>query len=220
MLRVTNNLSSAGLSAGIITVRGVTITPTPAELREKLHVLIAQRKAEDFPPAELKAAVRDMLRSPHFKPTGRNKPAGEYLVQAAKEDRFPFINNLVDVNNYVSLHSGLPISLLDLEVISENIVLRHGEEGEKYVFNEAGQEIELNGLICACRAEGDRSQPLGNPVKDSMEAKLKAHTKAVTGIIYAPAAFLPRGKLEHFLRMFADMLVFYGQGGGLETTIV
>jgi len=92
--------------------------------------------------------VRGLLRRGGFKPSGRNKPASEYLAQAAREGRFPRINNLVDVNNLISLESGLPISLLDLAAVGERAEIRYGAPGEKYVFNSGGQEIELAGLIC------------------------------------------------------------------------
>src|SRR3712207_7695492 len=50
-------------------------------------------------------ALPILLRNGGFRPSGRNKPASEYLAQAAREGRFPRINNLVDVNNLVSLRS-------------------------------------------------------------------------------------------------------------------
>src|SRR5262245_36025994 len=63
----------------------------------------------------IRTAVRDLLRHGGFKPAGRSKPASEYLVGALAEDRFPRINALVDTCNVVSLHSGLPISLVDVD---------------------------------------------------------------------------------------------------------
>src|SRR5215212_8369808 len=64
---------------------------------------------------EVRAAVRDLLRRGGFKPAGRGKPASEYLAAAFAEDRFPRINALVDTCNVVSLHTGLPISLVDVD---------------------------------------------------------------------------------------------------------
>ena len=64
---------------------------------------------------ETRAAVRDMLRHGGYKPTGRGKPASEYLVRAASEGALGSINAAVDVCNGVSLHSGFPISVVDLD---------------------------------------------------------------------------------------------------------
>ena len=138
------------------------------------------------------------------------------MAQAAREGRFPFINNLVDINNYVSLKYGLPISLLDQAPFGDAVILRIGTPGEKYVFNSAGQEIELDGLVCACNRDG---RPLGNAVKDSMEGKIKDSTAAVVGVIYAPAAF-DRQKLEEACREFQEMLRLYGGAGQSEYEIL
>lgn len=218
MLEVQNLLKQRRLNAGVVTVHGVRLSDTPAELKEQLDSLVLKRSGEDFPPEDLKSAVRNLLRTAAYKPTGRGKPASEYLAQSAREGRFPFINNLVDVNNYMSLSSGLPISLLDLAVTTESVMLRDGFEGEKYVFNEAGQEIDLNGLICVCRKEGEAGIPLGTPVKDSMAAKLKAETDSVLGVIYAPASSVSGTQLVFLLEEFALMLERFG--GGRTATVI
>src|SRR5512137_2828158 len=62
----------------------------------------------------VRAAVRDVLRKFGYKPTGRGKPASEYLIRAVTEGALTTINLAVDACNAVSLHSGLPISVVDL----------------------------------------------------------------------------------------------------------
>ena len=219
MNRIVNNLGSQGLMAGIVIGRGVAAGPAPQELSCVLQELLVKRSAEIFPPADLKEAVRTLLRTAAFKPTGRSKPASEYLAQAAREGRFPLINNLVDINNYLSLLSGLPISLLDMSAVGDSMSLRHGRVGERYVFNEGGQEIDLNGLICACREQDGESRPLGNPVKDSMEGKIKAGTQGVIGVIYAPSGFISRDEMEKHLGLFCSMLQKYGAAKDVERRI-
>ena len=182
-LTVENTLKEHGLLAGVVTASPVGVHPASAQLRTALEELIGQHKEVEFP-VSTKEAVRGLLKTGGFKPSGRNKPASEYLAQAAREGRFPSINNLVDVNNLISLSSGLPISLLDGDAVGTSLMLRYGREGERYVFNSSGQDIDLTGLICACCGESDT--PLGNPVKDSMTGKIKDSTNAVIGIIYAP----------------------------------
>src|SRR5262249_32762861 len=63
----------------------------------------------------VRAAVRDLLRHGGYKPTGRGKPSSEYLVRAASEGALGSINAAVDTCNAVSLHSGLPISVVDCD---------------------------------------------------------------------------------------------------------
>ena len=48
----------------------------------------APMKSDD----QVRSAVRDLLRHGGFKPTGRSKPASEYLLRAAREERLTSIN--------------------------------------------------------------------------------------------------------------------------------
>ena len=64
---------------------------------------------------DVRHAVRHLLRHGGFKPTGRSKPASEYLIKSAGEGTLSSINGAVDACNAVSLHSGLPISVVDLD---------------------------------------------------------------------------------------------------------
>lgn len=206
---------------GIVVARGVTVGPTPAELAARIDELVARRAAEaEFPPPAVKEGVRAMLWRGGFKPSGRNKPASEYLAQAAREGRFPRINNLVNINNLLSLQSGLPISLLDLQAVSARVQLRYGTEGEKYVFNPTGQEIDLKGLICICREEGGASVPLGNPIKDSMAGKLKDGTNDVIGVIYATREAASAENLEALVQDFGALLTRFGGASAVETRVV
>jgi DNA/RNA-binding domain of Phe-tRNA-synthetase-like protein len=128
----------------------------------------------------LRASVRAMLRTGDYKPTGRGKPASEYLLRAAASEPLPSINLAVDVCNAVSLHSGLPISVVDLDRARAPFTIRLGEPGERYVFNATGQEIELNGLLCLCDADG----PCGNAVKDAQRTKTSAGTVRTLSVVW------------------------------------
>ena len=114
-MRVSVTLHDPEFLAGVVLARGVKVGPSP----ESLIRLLDEATAQPTPDEPMKDPVRAMLRRGGFKPSGRNKPASEYLAQAAREGRFPRINNLVDVINLLSLESGLPISLLDLAAIGD-----------------------------------------------------------------------------------------------------
>ncbi len=216
-MQVNNELRERGVIAGIVIARDVVIGEASDELKTAIAQLVAERKTQEFPPQTVKDAVRTMLKGGGFKPSGRNKPASEYLAQAAREDRFPSINNLVDINNYISLNCGLPISLLDADVIGASLTLRYGAEGERYVFNSAGQEIDLSGLICACA--GATNTPLGNPVKDSVSGKLKETTTNVVGIIYAPNTTQMCQVTQAQLTRFAELLSAAGGATEVESLL-
>ncbi|MDQ6635370.1 MAG: phenylalanine--tRNA ligase beta subunit-related protein [Gemmatimonadota bacterium] len=136
----------------------------------------------------LRGAVRDMLRHGGYKPTGRGKPASEYLVRAASEGALGSINLAVDVCNAVSLHSGLPISVVDLGRARAPFRIRVAPAGASYVFNASGQEIDLGGLLCIFDADG----PCANSVRDAQRTKTQPGTAATLSVIWGCAGYEDR----------------------------
>src|SRR5919202_338978 len=63
----------------------------------------------------VRETVRALLRHGGFKPTGRSKPASEYLLKAVREKLLAPINLAVDACNVPSLHSWLPVSVVDAD---------------------------------------------------------------------------------------------------------
>jgi DNA/RNA-binding domain of Phe-tRNA-synthetase-like protein len=129
---------------------------------------------------ELRKAVRDLLRHGGYKPTGRGKPASEYLVRAAGEGGLSAINLLVDACNAASLHSGLPISVVDVDLSEEPLTVGIAAMGSTYVFNASGQEIDASGLLCLQDAAG----PCANAVKDSQRTKTHAGTERALCLVW------------------------------------
>lgn len=127
-----------------------------------------------------RAPIRDMLRLGGYKPTGRGKPASEYLARAVAGGALGSINVAVDACNVVSLHSGVPISVVDLARTHPPLSLRIAPSGSSYVFNQSGQSIDVSGLICLFDADG----PCANAVKDSQRTKTHAGTEATLSILW------------------------------------
>jgi DNA/RNA-binding domain of Phe-tRNA-synthetase-like protein len=142
-------------------------------------VLLAKARPE--PDETVRAAIRDMLRSRDFKPTGRSKPASEYLVRASGQGDLRSINPAVDACNAVSLHSGIPISVVDCEQLTEPLRIRLGLAGESYVFNPAGQVLDVAGLLCLCDAQG----PTANAIKDAQRTKTSDNTRTTLSILWS-----------------------------------
>lgn len=132
----------------------------------------------------VRAKVRDLLRHGGFKPTGRSKPASEYLIRAAQEGALGAINPAVDACNVVSLHSGLPISVIDLDRASPPLRIDLAPAGARYVFNASGQEIDLGGLLCIFDADG----PCANAVKDAQRTKTHAGTVRTLSVLWGSSA--------------------------------
>jgi DNA/RNA-binding domain of Phe-tRNA-synthetase-like protein len=132
----------------------------------------------------VREAVRGLLRHGGFKPTGRSKPASEYLLKAVREGLLTSINLLVDVCNAVSLHSGLPISVVDLDRARGPFRVEVAPPGSAYVFNASGQSIDLGGLLCLFDADG----PCGNAVKDAQRTKTGPETRRTLSLIWGTVA--------------------------------
>lgn len=151
--------------------------PSPDWLR---GLLAADAAAPLASSDELRAAVRDLLRHGGYKPTGRGKPASEYLRRVASEAGLGSINPAVDVCNVVSLHSGFPISVVDVDRAQAPFSIRTARGEPPYVFNASGQTIDVEGLLCLCDAQG----PCANAVKDSQRTKTHAGTVKTLSVIW------------------------------------
>jgi DNA/RNA-binding domain of Phe-tRNA-synthetase-like protein len=155
--------------------------PSPPEVQALLSAeATAPLRSDDA----VRETVRQLLRCGGFKPTGRSKPASEYLVKAVAEGRLASINLVVDVCNVVSLHSGLPISVVDLDRARAPYRVGLAAAGESYVFNASGQTIDLGGLLCLFDTEG----PCGNAVKNAQRTKTGPETRRTLSLIWGTTA--------------------------------
>jgi DNA/RNA-binding domain of Phe-tRNA-synthetase-like protein len=151
----------------------------------------------------VKKAVRVLLRQGGFKPSGRNKPASEYLLKAAAGGFLKPINPVVDICNVVSRDHGLPISVVDLDRTEGRLHVGVVPEGS-YVFNASGQELKLDGLLCL----HDQAGPCANAVKDSQRTKTRDDTLRVLAVVWGTGE-LP-GLAERTCRAYVDWLTALG----------
>jgi DNA/RNA-binding domain of Phe-tRNA-synthetase-like protein len=174
--------------------------PTPPEILAFLSLPAdAPFKSDDA----VREAVRLLLRHGGFKPAGRSKPASEYLIRAVTDGVLSTINAAVDVCNIVSLHSGLPISVVDLAKAKPPFKAAIAPAGSSYVFNASGQTIDLAGLLCLCDADG----PCGNAVKDAQRTKTDAHTTQTLTVIWGTNALPGRAaQAETWYRQLLQQL--------------
>jgi len=211
------------LRLGLVLARNVNANNPSNELEELISARLTSLEGglsaiQD----EYRTHVRDVFRNGSYKPTGRAKPASEYLLRAASESRFPRINTLVDCCNYLSMASLLPISIFDLDKANSSVfTFRLGYEGEEYVFNHAGQSISLKDLIVGCvfRSDGSTS-PVVNAVKDSMITKTDSDTSHVAAAIYAPLADGPDLSLKEVCHDFARLLASTDPEASVDHSII
>lgn len=212
------DLEHPTLQLGVVVATGVQCAPSDELLIEKILAAEALVRVDAAAfPEPVRKAVRDMLRVGGYKPTGRGKPASEYLVGTAREMGLPRVNNLVDINNLVSLVTALPISIFDADHLGGEIAVRFGRLGESYQFNSSGQAMDLGGIPVVCRSATD--EPVGNAVKDSMLAKVDANTRNVTAVLYGSRQ-LPPGHLAQAARQMAQLLTRYAAATDCQCVIV
>jgi hypothetical protein len=200
-------LAPTPTTAALIWAEGIA-PPTATEVAPPFLSAVldrARRAGAAYVPEEVRARVRGMLRFGKYHPSGRGKPASEFLLRAAVDGSFPLVNGPVDVNNAVSLESGLPGSLFDGGISGGRLLLRRGRAGESYVFNRSGQTIDLEDLLLVCRWSEGGGEPCGNPVKDSMATKIRPETRDVIAILYAPADE-PIDRVETWASRYAELL--------------
>jgi len=175
------------LRLGLVYAGEVRVAPSAPPLLEALTQEEQALRADPGRFSELtRAAIRDVLRYAGYKPTGRGKPASEFLLGQALGEGLPRINNLVDLNNLASLRHAHPISVFDADLLGPDVAVRLGRENEPYVFNASGQSMDIAGLPVVCR--GAAREPVGNAVKDSMLCKVHTATDHALFVVYGSRA--------------------------------
>lgn len=182
----------------------VTEFPKPIGNLASLPGLLKFLSLDEVAPVSVddtvKPKVRDLLRHGGYKPTGRGKPASEYLRQAVEKGILSSINLPVDACNAVSLHSGLPISVVDLDRVTEPLRISIAPADSEYVFNATGQTIKLDGLVCLFDTEG----PCANGVKDSQRTKTSNSTTRTLSVIWGTKEL--EGRSEKTVNWYRTLL--------------
>ncbi|MFT4604455.1 MAG: DNA/RNA-binding domain of Phe-tRNA-synthetase-like protein [Rhodothermales bacterium] len=185
-ITLTTPGGTEGVLFGLVWTIGMEPGVYPDGFEEQLGALLVARQSDLTAEEDAtRKAARDILRFGRYKPTGRGKPASEYLIRAAREGSFPGISPAVDICNYISLKHLVPASVWDLDLAGQTCFARRGREGESYVFNASGQEIGLQDLLVLADSS---DRPMVNPVKDSHRTKTHPASCNVAGIMYIPEA--------------------------------
>ena len=205
------------LRLAVVSAGPVHCAPSPPELVERMNAAALRVRLDPtgFPEAT-RVAIRDVLRVGGYKPAGRGKPASEFLHAAACEQGLPVVNNLVDINNLVSLTTALPISMFDADKLGTPALLRFGRPGESYIFNLSGQTMDVGGIPVICRGGSD--EPVGNAVKDSMLAKVGPETRNTLAVIYGSTK-LGDGILEAAARELQTLLTEFASAQNCKWSV-
>ncbi|GAB4279164.1 MAG: hypothetical protein Kow0029_22930 [Candidatus Rifleibacteriota bacterium] len=217
---VVLSLPPSSLRLGFIEALNVKVRPSSEQYIAQINKEIAPMLNEDYIfPDQMQKGIRGLLKHFGFHPSGRNRPASEFLFKdLLNRKQFNSINNIVDINNHLSLKYNLPISSIDLDKSGYNLCLRIGLDDEEYVFNREGQVLSLKKLLIVARHGKDHSA-VGSPVKDSQATKIFEDTKNIAAFIYTSANITSTEQMETILQEFSTLLKKEAEAEKIETRI-
>lgn len=220
-LHVTLAPGLEGLQVATFSVHGASIRPSTADdvrawERWEQGVLAGDAHGGE----ERRQALRGLLRRGGYKPSGRGKPAQEYLLGVLRRDgALPRILGPVDALNAFSVASGLPISMLALDRVGRDWRLRVGRKEERFVFNSVGQEIDVEGCI-VIEGEGvSGPSAVASPIKDSAYGKVVEGDTAIGVCLYASDEAVEVRELENWARQLAAAIAKTTGGRASRVTV-
>lgn len=111
---------------------------------------------------------------------GRYRVSSEALIRRVRRgDELYHINTVVDVNNLISVKSGLSVGSYDLDKVHGPVTLRKAMQGEGYTG--IGKEfLDMENMLVLADEEGI----FGSTMSDSTRAMVTENTKNVLVVIY------------------------------------
>lgn len=122
------------------------------------------------------------------------------------------VNNIVDINNLISIKSKFPVGSYDLNNIGSSLTLDRAKEGEKY----KGIGKDLINIECL-PVLIDEKGPFGSPTSDSVRAMVKDSSKEIIMCIYS---FSGEEELKNYLEEAKNLLEKYAQGRDFHINII
>ncbi len=192
------------------------VGPSPAGLEAELTEICAAIGAQ--------LKIEDIARQPHIADTrtaykafgkdpARYRCSCEAMMRRCVQGKGLYrVNSLVDINNLVSLRSGLSIGLYDTTRIEGPVVW--SVAAPECSYTGIGKDaLNLQGLPVLSDAAG----PFGNPSSDSERTRI---TEATGSFLLAIFSFSGAGALPALLDQTAALVARYASGSGFSQWIL
>lgn len=155
-----------------------------------------------------RAAYKAFGRNP-----GRYRVSSEALLRRVRRsDELYHINSVVDVNNLLSVRSGLSVGSYDTAMLSGPVVLRKAGAGEGY--QGIGKDfLDMENMLVLCDDQG----LFGSSMSDSRRAMVTGQTGSVLTVVYC---FENGIDLEALLKDGAAAFERYAGAKEIESWIV
>lgn len=193
-----------GAALGILCYRA-KVEPSSPQLLQAFDAALA-RLADEYQMdtiaknphiAATRSAYKALGKSPH---EYRNA-AEAMLRRVVKQSGVYHINNIVEVNNCISVSSGYSIGSYDTSCLKGDVELRRAPEETHYPGIGKGS-VNIGCLPVLYDAEG----PFGNPTSDSRRAMIQEGERDIMSVLYS---FDGTAGLTPWMDQFAGMLQQY-----------
>lgn len=144
-------------------------------------------------------------------PSKYRNAAEAMLRRVVKKKGLYHINNVVDINNMVSISTGYSIGSYDIEQLKGNIIFKRAEDGTKY--EGIGKDV-VN--IEHLPTLYDEIGPFGNPTSDSRRAMVTEGNHSILTVIYS---FTPAG-LPDAMMEWKELLEKYTNANNIQMGVV
>lgn len=126
--------------------------------------------------AETRAAYKALGKNPH-----RYRNSAESMLRRISQGKDLYeINNVVEINNLLSVRSGYSLGSYDISHIAGNVLWKRAPEGETY--QGIGKEmVNIENLPVLYDMKG----PFGNPTSDCRRAMITEGNREICMVVYA-----------------------------------
>jgi DNA/RNA-binding domain of Phe-tRNA-synthetase-like protein len=193
----------------------VAVKEDEAAFLELLNAKIGELAEVELSQANKREKIQSTRKA--YKALG--KDANRYRCSAeamcrriSKERGLYYINNVVDINNYLSIKTGYSMGTYDLEQVQGDILWASAPKGTAY--QGIGKDV-LN--IEFLPALFDELGPFGNPTSDNTRAMITENTKEIIMVFYA---FDGGKELMEYLKEAENLLKAFAGGENFQVSIV
>lgn len=174
-------------------------------LNEELHI----EELSNLP--KIKAG-RDLYKKLGKAPS-KYRLSSEALIRRILQGKGVYkINNIVDINNLISLKSKFPVGSYNIDNLHAPVSLMIGKEGEQY--KGIGKDfINIANLPVLTDSLGS----FGSPTSDSERAMIGNDANKILMCIYS---FSGKSDVEEVLKYAKELLEKYAFGSDIETQII
>lgn len=193
----------------------VEVAKDPQEFLALLNGKIAELSQVELSQANKREKIQSTRKA--YKALGKEPNRYRCSAEAmcrriAKERGLYYINNVVDINNYLSIKSGYSMGTYDLEQTEGDITWMRAPEGTAY--QGIGKDV-LN--IEFLPALFDAKGPFGNPTSDNTRAMITDATKEILLVYYS---FDGVAEMDALLTEAEALLKDYAGGKDFERMIL